>query len=101
MASKGPICWQWVPCASIPDVTTIKFNTLKFVEKLRVAGVPEAHARAEAEALVSAFSEAWIRNPLPRRDINRVERELLVVKWMMGVGIGGITALILKAFFPV
>ncbi|CAK0751163.1 hypothetical protein CCP3SC15_1750003 [Gammaproteobacteria bacterium] len=39
-------------------MATITFDTLKFVEKLSAAGVPEKHAKAEAEALVSAFSEA-------------------------------------------
>ncbi len=32
---------------------------------------------------------------------NRLERELLVVKWMVGLVLGGIVALILKAFFPI
>jgi hypothetical protein len=33
--------------------------------------------------------------------INRLERGLLVVRWMMGLVLGGIFALIIKAFFPV
>lgn len=37
-------------------MSTITFDTLKFVEKLKAGGVPEAQAKAEAEALVSAFS---------------------------------------------
>ena len=32
-------------------MTAITFDTLKFVEKLKAAGVPEGHAKAEAEAL--------------------------------------------------
>lgn len=39
-------------------MATITFDTLKFVEKLRAGGVPEEQAKAEAEALVIAFSEA-------------------------------------------
>jgi len=81
-------------------VATITFDTLKFVEKLTAAGVPEAHAKAEAEALVSAFSEAMDSPLATKSDINRPERELLVVKWMVGLVLGGIVALILKAFFP-
>jgi hypothetical protein len=34
-----------------------------------------------------------------RSDVNRLERELLVIKWM--VVLGGILALTLKAFFQV
>ena len=39
-------------------MATITFDTLKFVEKLRAGGVPEEQAKAGAEALVTAFSEA-------------------------------------------
>jgi hypothetical protein len=82
-------------------VATITFDTLKFVEKLRAGGVPEEQAKAEAEALVTAFSEAMDSQLATKTDINRLERELVVVKWMVGLVLGGILALILKAFFPV
>jgi hypothetical protein len=36
-----------------------------------------------------------------KSDINRLDRELLVVKWMVGLVLGGILTLILKALFPV
>lgn len=81
-------------------MATITFDTLKFVEKLKAAGVPEAHAKAEAEALVLAFSEAMDSQLATKVDINRPERELLVLKWMVGLVLGGIVALVLKAFFP-
>ena len=79
----------------------ITFDTLKFVEKLRVGGVPEEQAKAEAEALVTAFSEAMDSQLATKTDINRLERELIVIKWMVGLVLGGILTLILKAFFPV
>ena len=79
----------------------ITFDTLKFVEKLRVGGVPEEQAKAEAEALVTAFSEAMDSQFATKTDINRLERELIVIKWMVGLVLGGILTLILKAFFPV
>jgi hypothetical protein len=82
-------------------MATITFDTLKFVEKLRAGGVPEEQAKAEAEALVFAFSEAMDSQLATKTDINRLERELIVIKWMVGLVLGGILALILKAFFPV
>ena len=82
-------------------MATITFDTLKFVEKLRAGGVPEEQAKAEAEALVTAFSEAMDSQLATKTDINRLEGELVVVKWMVGLVLGGILALILKAFFPV
>ena len=82
-------------------MATITFDTLKFVEKLRAGGVPEEQAKAEAEALVIAFSEAMDSQLATKTDINRLERELIVIKWMVGLVLGGILTLILKAFFPV
>ena len=81
-------------------MSTITFDTLKFVEKLKAGGVPEAQAKAEAEALVSAFSEAMESQLATKSDINRIEKELVVLKWMTGIVMGGILALIMKAFFP-
>lgn len=82
-------------------MATITFDTLKFVEKLKAGGVPEDQAKAEAEALVTAFSEAMDSQLATKSDTNRIERKLLVIKWMVGLVLGGILTLILKAFFPV
>lgn len=81
-------------------MTAITFDTLKFVEKLKAAGVPEGQAKAEAEALVTALSEAMDSQLATKSDINRLERELLVVKWMVGLVLGGVVALVMRAFFP-
>lgn len=81
-------------------MSTITLDTLKFVEKLKSAGVPEAQAKAEAEALVSAFSEAMDVQIATKADMHRIEKELAVLKWMSGIVMGGILALILKTFFP-
>lgn len=35
-----------------------------------------------------------------RSDIQRLEKELAILKWMTGIVMGGILTLILKAFFP-
>ena len=80
-------------------MSAITFDTLKFVEKLKSAGVPEAQAKAEAEALVSAFSEAMDAQIATKSDIHRIEKELAVLKWMSGIVMGGILALIMKTFF--
>lgn len=36
-----------------------------------------------------------------KNDINRIEKELVILKWMTGIVMGGILALIMKAFFPI
>jgi LDH2 family malate/lactate/ureidoglycolate dehydrogenase len=82
-------------------MATITFDTLKFVERLRAGGVPEEQAKAEAEALVATFAEAMDSQLASKSTINRLEHGLWVIKWMVGVVIGGIFALVLKAFFQV
>ncbi len=98
-------------------MATITFDTLKFVEKLKAAGVPEAQAKAEAEALQGVFAETLETQLATKTDIVRLERrldgfdakidrletklsgELTLVKWMMGLILGGVIALIMRAFF--
>ncbi len=65
-------------------MATITFDTLKFVKKLRAGGVPEEQAKAGAEALVTAFSEALDYQLAIKTDVNRLARELIVIKgWLV------------------
>lgn len=56
-------------------MTTLTFDTLKFVERLRAAGVPEAHAKAEAEALAEVL-EFSARDLVTKADLREVELRL-------------------------
>jgi hypothetical protein len=58
-------------------MATITFDTLKFVERLKAAGVPESQAIAEAEALQEALGAAEVAT---KRDIERVEGQLREMK---------------------
>ncbi len=69
-------------------MAAVTFDTLKFVDKLEQAGVSREQAKAEAEALVTALSEAMDSQLATKVDINRLERELVVVKWMVGAVLG-------------
>lgn len=87
-------------------MATITFDTHKFVRKLREAGMPEGQAEALAEAQKDAFSETLDSQLATKADISRIELklvehegELRLIKWMMGFVLGGVTALVLKAFF--
>lgn len=88
-------------------MSTITFDTLKFVERLKSAGVPEEQAKAEAEALAAALNESTSTLLATKDDINRLERKLIEhdgefksIKWMLGIIVGGVVMLVLKAFFP-
>ena len=80
-------------------MAAITFDTLKFVRRLKDAGVPEKQAEAEAEALAEVFAEALETQLATRSDMIRIEGELKLIKWMVGLVIGGVLALVLKTFF--
>lgn len=103
--------WQsfWRP-AMIFAMSAIAFDTLKFAERLKAAGVPEAQAKAEAEALRDVFSEALDTSLATRTDIVAVKSELKTdisaldakvdkLSWMMGILIGLTIANFAKQFF--
>jgi hypothetical protein len=108
-------------------MTAITFDTLKFANRLKAAGVPPAQAEAEAEALSEVF-ETGLNELTTRADLRELGRllgsemdqrfakmeqrfsrvdqqfteqkgELLLLKWMMGVIVAGVIALVMKAFF--
>lgn len=73
-------------------MAAITFDTLKFVEKLKAGGVTEVQAKAEAEALITALSEAMDTQLSTKSDISRVEQRLTAIegelklnRWMLGV----------------
>jgi hypothetical protein len=70
--------------------------------------VPEGQAKAMSEAFQEAQGELDVAT---KRDLKELELkietrfegvrvELMLIKWMLGLLLGGVLALILKAFFP-
>ena len=91
-------------------MSTISFDTLRFAERLRMAGVPEAQAKAEAEALRDVLSEALDTTLATRADIVAAKTELKIdiaaldgkfdkLSWMMGILIALAVANFAKQFF--
>ena len=85
-------------------MSTITFDTLKLVDKLKAAGFQQA--QAEAEAIIRVLAEA--QDTLVTKDYfdHKLEKELAsirtdqaVQKWMIGVLLAGVLSLVLKAFF--
>lgn len=91
-------------------MSSITFDTLKYTERLRAAGVPEQQAKAEAEALRDVLAEAMdaslatkpdvldLKNDL-KLEIAAVRGELSSIKWMMGALIAIAIANFGKQFF--
>ncbi len=91
-------------------MSTLTFDTLKYTERLRAAGVTEMQAKAEAEALRDALSEALdttlatksdlmeVKNEL-KLGLSEVRHELGLLRWMMGILIALAAANFAKQFF--
>lgn len=68
-------------------------DTLRFVRRLKDAGVQEKQAEAKAEALAEVFSELSETRFVMRSDAIRTEGELKLIKWMLGLVAVGIILL--------
>ena len=82
-------------------MATASFDTHKFIRKLESAGLPTQ----QAEAISEAFKEAQGESDLVTKKDLQIElaplkSDLLLLKWMIGLVLGGIILLILKTFFP-
>ena len=84
-------------------MSTLTFDTLKYTERLRAAGVTEAQAKAEA--LRDALSEALDTTLAAKSDIDGIERKLIghdgkftLLQWMIGFNLAFTMAVLWKVF---
>ena len=99
----------------------IHFDTLKYAETLKAAGIPEKQAKVFAEVQQESLSQcidtalatkadllevkAVLKAELTREinsvkvDLEKLRSEVHLLKWMMGFLLAGVATLILKAFF--
>jgi len=96
-------------------MSTITFDTLKFANRLKDAGVSTAHAEAEATALADVF-ESNLKELATKEDLKRdlsdlrtdlklemadIKSEVKLMRWMLTITVGGVVMLVLKAFIPI
>ena len=81
-------------------MSSVTFDTLKFVKKLEASGINPQQAEAIAEACRDASNDQEL---VTKKDLQielaPMKADLQMNKWMNGIMLGGIIALILKAFF--
>jgi hypothetical protein len=88
-------------------MAAITFDTHRFTRKLEAAGFDPKQAEAVADAFMEAQGEAEL---VTKRDLERLEAkletrfervdgELRLSRWMLGLMLAGIVSLILKSFF--
>ena len=87
-------------------MTTITFDTLKYVRQLEASGVAPIQAEAFVNAQREILSEALDTTLSTKSDIRdvrddmaKLDKELAVIKWMVGMVMAGVAAQILKIFF--
>jgi hypothetical protein len=87
-------------------MTTVTFDTHKFVKDLRDAGVPELQAEAFVRAQQEILSQAFDTSLATRADINGIKNEIALMdakvdklSWMMGILIAIAIANFAKQFF--
>ena len=91
-------------------MATVTFDTLKFVEKLKAAGVPEEQAKAEAEALQGVLADALDTQLTTRRDFDALRAEmrelraevngkLTLLQWMLALVVAAEVVPILAKLF--
>lgn len=74
-------------------MSTVTFDTLKFVKTLEASGI-EAK---QAEAIAAAYRDASNDQELvTKKDL---QIELAPIKLMLGIIIGGIVAIMIKSYF--
>lgn len=86
-------------------VTTITFDTHKFVKRLEAAGISPAQAEALVEAQRDSLAEALDTTLATKADIsslrqelNPVKTDIAVLKWMIGFNLAFTMAILWKTF---
>ena len=91
-------------------MSSITFDTLAYAKRLKEAGFTEAQAEAHTQAQKQVLSEVLDTTLATKDDISqfekqvtsdikRLEKQIAVLKWMMGVMLAGVVSLVTKAFF--
>lgn len=83
---------------------SIQFDTLRYAEKLRLAGIQEAQAKARTEALATALGEASsgllaTKDGITNLKIEKIgiKSELKLVTWMLAAIVTGVASLFAHA----
>jgi hypothetical protein len=85
-------------------MSTITFDTLRFVKTLEASGITAQQAEAIATAYRDAAADQQLVTKIDlelalQKELSPIKIEQQVAKWMNGLVLGGIITLILKAFF--
>jgi hypothetical protein len=80
-------------------MATVTFDTLKFANRLKSAGVASAHAEAEAEALAEVFELTWrdlVTKEYFDAQLTQLEQRMTIRLGALMVGAIGVVAALVK-----
>lgn len=74
-------------------MTTLTFDTLKYANRLKAAGVPDKQAEAEAEALAEVMAESVKASDIANKgDLH--ESEIRIIKWVVAMAVAQLAFLV-------
>jgi len=86
-------------------MSTVTFDTLKYVEALKKAGVPDNQARAQSEALKEVLNtEVATKHDIKELELKidtrfeKIQGEFTLVKWMIGFNLAMSVSILFKIF---
>ncbi|MBF0134971.1 MAG: CCDC90 family protein [Magnetococcus sp. DMHC-1] len=79
-------------------MATVTFDTLELVKLLKVAGFPADQADAVVRVIAKSHDELVTRRDL-QIELAPIRTDLVLLKWMIGIQLAGVMALIMKSFF--
>ncbi|MDO9449828.1 MAG: hypothetical protein Q7J21_05050 [Rugosibacter sp.] len=74
-------------------MTTLTYDTLKFANRLKAAGVPDKQAEAEAEALAEALGDSIKASDLANKN-DLHDSEIRIIKWVVAMAIAQIAFIV-------
>ncbi len=78
-------------------MTTITFDTLELVDKLKSAGIPQEQAEAVVRVIADAQHKLVTKDDLEIA-LSPLKTDLAVLKWMIGILIAGVMSIVIKTF---
>lgn len=79
-------------------MSAITFDTLELTDLLRTSGIEQKQAEAIVKAIAKSQDELASKNYLDLK-LAPIYTDLAVIKWMMGILLGGVLSLVMKAYF--
>jgi hypothetical protein len=80
-------------------MTAVTFDTLELTSILKQSGIQQEQAEAIVKAIVKSHEELVTKGHLDLK-VAPIYTDLAVLKWMMGLLLGGVVSIMLKLFLP-